>query len=286
MSTRTQTSPVSREQLERLERDGYFIARGVVDAESIDRIREAMLEFMTGKRELSAREMVHELDAMPMDELKTKLRKLGGLGRSTREMWEGYYAGPRVLEHVRHFLGDTIWLKFDSVFLKPAKVGGATPWHQDIGLWRDVNSDAWNAWLAVDPATRENGCLRFVPGTHAGGVVPHIKYPDTPHGELPRKLVERTIAERGVHYAELRPGDCVMWHSHLWHYSPANTSDKRRIGMGAVWINPQQLSQVRLRSFPPVMIDGEIQPFPPQPNDVTPGLHMPVNEHVDVDDIA
>jgi len=34
------------------------------------------------------------------------------------------------------------------------------------------------------------------------------------------------------------------------------------------------------------MIDGEIQPFPPQPNDVTPGLHMLVNEHVDVDDIA
>ena len=41
--------------------------------------------------------------------------------------------------------------------LKPAKIGGPTPWHQDIGLWRDSNSTAINAWLAIDAATVRRG---------------------------------------------------------------------------------------------------------------------------------
>ncbi len=282
----TQTSPVTEQQLAQLKRDGYFIVRQAVDSDAIDTIREIILEFVTGKRQVGVTEMVQELHAMPQDELTGRIRKLSGIGRTTPEIWNHWYAGQRVLEYVRHFLGDTIYLKYDSVFMKPARVGGSTPWHQDIGLWRDVNSDAWNAWLAVDPATQENGCLQFIPGTHETPVIPHVKYPDAVHGELPRELVKRTIAEKGVVHIELQPGDCAMWHSHLWHYSPENKSDKRRIGMGAVWINPQQASQVTIRSFVKAMVNGERQTFPPPKVDVAPGLHMNVNSHIPLEDIV
>ena len=286
MTQTVEHSVVTDEQRSQLERDGYFIVRGLVSTEAINQIREAILEFVTGKRELKVTELVQELDAMPMDELAAKIRKLSGIGRQTEVIWNNYYAGPAVLAIVRQFLGETIYVKYDSVFLKPAKVGGATPWHQDIGLWRDMNTDAWNAWLAVDPATRENGCLQFVPGSHKGGVVPHIEYPSSPHGELPRKLVERTIAERGVAHIELQPGDCVMWHSHLWHYSPANRSDKRRIGMGAVWINPQQRKQIRMRNYHVAMVDGVVQPFPPKHIELDAELPLAVNEHIPLSDIV
>lgn len=288
MSLPTAQTCVTEDQQRQWDEDGYFILPKAVEADQLDAMRRVILEFVTGRRCLdSVSELVQELDAMPCDELKDKLRKLSGIGRNTREMWTSWYANERVLNVIRHFLGDTIFLKYDSVFLKPARVGGATPWHQDIGLWLDTNSDAVNAWLAVDPATKENGCLQFIPGTHRTDVITHVKYPDQVHGELPRKLVERTIAEHGVKHIELAPGDCVVWHSHLWHFSPPNTSDQRRIGAGAVWINPQQAGQLRMKRFVKAIDQGRACSFPPEPVELeSAGLNMLVHQHLDLNDIV
>ena len=71
-------------------------------------------------------------------------------------------------------------------------------------------------------------------------MIEHVTYEDSIHGELPRELV----AEVEVDHVELQSGDAVIWASKLWHYSPANTSDQGRIGVGAVWVNPDQLSDL------------------------------------------
>ena len=76
-----------------------------------------------------------------------------------------------------------------SVFVKPAKSGAATPWHQDNGLWRDGETEPFNFWMALDPAKRENGCLQFIPGSHKTEIVEHVLYADSIHGELPRERV-------------------------------------------------------------------------------------------------
>jgi ectoine hydroxylase-related dioxygenase (phytanoyl-CoA dioxygenase family) len=68
-----------------------------------------------------------------------------------------------VLDYVRHFIGDDILVKYDSVFLKPARKGGSTPWHQDIGLWRDDNENAFNCWIAVEPATKKTAACNWCP---------------------------------------------------------------------------------------------------------------------------
>ncbi len=89
-----------------------------------------------------------------------------------------------MLSVIRSLLGDDLLVKYDSVFLKPAKTGGATPWHQDIALWRDDHVEAANAWIAIDPASNENGCMQFLPASHHGGLIDHILYEGGLHGEL------------------------------------------------------------------------------------------------------
>jgi hypothetical protein len=274
------------EQIEQYQRDGFFMARGLADGAAIGAIKKTILQCVMDRPAETGVVFDRELDAMPADEKEALFRKLSRLGRQTRVIWENYYASPRVLGYVRHFLGEDIYLKYDSVFLKPAKTGGATPWHQDIGLWRDINTDAFNAWMAVDRATRENGCLQFVPGSHRMGVIPHVKYPDGVHAEIPRRLVERVLAERGARHLEMEPGDVVFWHSHMWHYSPPNRSDRGRIGMGAVWINPLQARQVKMKEYVRVMTAGRPEPFPPETVHVEPGLSMTVNEHLKLEDIV
>jgi phytanoyl-CoA hydroxylase len=200
-----------------------------------------------------------------------RYRKLEKMGRFNPLIWNAYYANSDVLDYVRHFIGDNILVKYDSVFLKPARKGGSTPWHQDIGLWRDDNENAFNCWIAVEPAKKANGCLQLVPGTHREGLTEHVIYPDSLHEELPRELVADRLRQQEVFHAELQPGDAVMWQSYLWHYSPPNFSEYSRIGMGAVWTDFTYAQQSpNAKEFLWVMRDGQTMGFPPE-NFTAPG---------------
>ncbi|MEX2387115.1 MAG: phytanoyl-CoA dioxygenase family protein, partial [Phycisphaeraceae bacterium] len=182
--------------------------------------------------------------------------------------------------YARHFLGDDVLLKFNSCFLKPARTGSATPWHQDNGLWRDGETEPFNFWMALDPATRANGCLQFIPGSHTGDIVPHVLYNDSIHPELPREQVRQMVDKHGLHHIELQPGDMVCWHSSLYHFSPPNTSDQSRIGIAGVYNNLENVNRSKrfkrfywclkagevCTDFPPqkhIVGDGEVEPVPP-----------------------
>ena len=82
------------------------------------------------------------------------------------------------------------------------------------------------------------------------------------HGELPRELVSNLEEVVDI---ELESGDVVFWHSYMWHYSPPNTSDQGRIGMGAVWASLEQTqTSKRVKEYFWVMKDGQPLPHPPE----------------------
>ena len=61
------------------------------------------------------------------------------------------------------------------VMSKPAGPdGGGTPlpWHQDGGDWWALDRDPLTfVWLALSPATRENGAVQVVRGSHRRGLL-------------------------------------------------------------------------------------------------------------------
>lgn len=218
---------------------GFFIERGVVPEGDAFDMRGVI------KNELLKPEPSGRPDIDPMDPMgdtpkarAMRFRKLGNFCLESPLIWHTFHTGEAMLGIARYFLGEDVIVKFNSVFVKPAKTGSATPWHQDNGLWRDGETDPLNAWMALDPATRENGCMQFVPGSHKGEIVQHVMYEDSIHGELPRDLVKARIAQCGPEHIELDPGDVVCWHSSLWHYSPPNPSLNSRIAIAGVWTNP------------------------------------------------
>lgn len=267
------------EQAHQYENEGYFILRNAVARETAIEVRGVI------KNMILTPEPDVRTDADPMDPMgdapearAARFRKLSNFAPKSALIWHNIHAGKNLLAVARSFLGDDIVLKFNSCFLKPARTGSATPWHQDNGLWRDGDTEPFNFWLALDPATRANGCLQFIPGSHKGEIVPHVLYPDSIHGELPRERVRQAVAAHGVHHIELEPGDAVFWHSTLWHYSPPNTSDQGRIGMAGVWTTPAIIE--RGRPFFPnllwVVKHGErCTAFPPEPYELTRPLEKP-----------
>ena len=75
---------------------------------------------------------------------------------------------PELVELIAGAIGEDVILWGCQVFCKPAGDGLETPWHQDGHYWPIRPLATCTAWIALDASTRENGCLRVIPGSHRG----------------------------------------------------------------------------------------------------------------------
>jgi ectoine hydroxylase-related dioxygenase (phytanoyl-CoA dioxygenase family) len=93
---------------------------------------------------------------------------------------------PRLLELVRSLIGPRIMLFRDQMLLKPPG-GQEKPLHQDQSYFRVQPEDAIvTAWIALDPATVENGCMEYVPGSHRHGLFSIVPDPERPVHHVPQ----------------------------------------------------------------------------------------------------
>ncbi|MEX2544998.1 MAG: phytanoyl-CoA dioxygenase family protein [Phycisphaeraceae bacterium] len=272
------TTPTAQ-QLEQWNEQGYFIVRNAIARDDALEVRGVIRNHILTPDLESRRDELDPMDPMgdSPEARQARLRKLGNFCSRSPLIWHTIHCNERPLAYARHFLGDDILLKFNSCFLKPARTGSATPWHQDNGLWRDGETEPFNIWIAIDPATRANGCMQFIPRTHQGPVVEHVQYEGSVHAELPRDHVAAMIDKHGLAHIELDPGDMVCWHSSLCHYSPPNTSDQSRIAVAAVYTSPEVVARSkRFKNFQWCMKAGKVcEAFPPEMHVVGDGQTEP-----------
>ncbi len=256
-------------QKARYESEGYFIERNVISEDLAAQLRGVIRNvlMLPNPGEFADFDPMNPMEDSPQGRI-ARYRKLANFCVQSPLIWHNIHTGPAMLNIARYFLGDDVIVKFNSSFLKPARTGAATPWHQDNGLWRDGDTEPLNFWVALEPATRENGCMQFIPSSHKTEIIEHVLYPDSIHGELPRKAVQEMIEKHGVRHIELGTGDVVFWHSNMWHYSPPNKSEQSRVAVAGVWTNPEIAGRNK-RFFPNArwaMKNGEIfTQFPPEP---------------------
>ena len=115
------------------------------------------------------------------------------------------------------------------MILKDAKVGGAWTWHQDYGYWYENNvlyPLMSSMSIAVDPATRENGCMQVLKGSHHMGRITHALTGEQAGADLER--VEEAKKRLELVYCEMAPGDALFFHCNLLHRSDQNRSDNAR----------------------------------------------------------
>lgn len=106
---------------------------------------------------------------------------------------------------------------------KPARAGTLLPWHQD--RWTNLDRDPLlTVWAALDPATKANGCVEVVPGSHKKGLInpshPSAFVTDT-------QAAEFAPPGSGV-FLELAPGEVAILHNWLLHRSDTNATDVSR----------------------------------------------------------
>ena len=152
--------------------------------------------------------------------------------------WERLIYHPAVVRGISQLTGHAdlqVW--HDQIQYKPARYGGSTHWHQDAPLWPIIKPmTPVSAWIPLDDATEENGCMWMVPGSHKWGN--QIEFLRT-QGDL--SLLENfkdlqgftPPADAEIREVEARAcpvmrGEVSFHHSLTWHGSPFNQSPRPR----------------------------------------------------------
>ena len=158
---------------------------------------------------------------------------------------------PVLLRHVEELLGSKSEMVVENALLKPPFIGRDKPWHQDSAIFDlPVDCPVVGAWISLDQADEENGCMQVIPGSHKKGAVPHYMLKDW-------QLCDRDVPEGETVNIPLNPGDCLLWDGLLFHGSQPNKSSRRRRALqfhykpaSVPWIKKEE----RLKNF-----DGVLQ---------------------------
>jgi phytanoyl-CoA hydroxylase len=135
---------------------------------------------------------------------------------------------PRILDAVEALIGPNIQLHHSKLNLKPPTSREARfEWHQDYPFFPHSNYDLVAVLVHIDEATKENGCLRIIPGSHKNGPQIHVFARD---GAFSSKLEDQSVLgdEASWHYAECPAGGVELHHCNMLHSSTANRGDKPR----------------------------------------------------------
>ena len=127
----------------------------------------------------------------------------------------------------RQILGPRAELVFEHAMLKPAHIGAETPWHQDEAFFPIyTNYQSITIWIPLQPVDTSNGCMQFIPGSHAGAVLPHRRLNDDPrvHGlEVCGTNVTQAVS------CPLPAGGATVHHCRTLHHAGPNlTGGPRR----------------------------------------------------------
>lgn len=216
---------LTEEQIDSFRENGFLKYGRVLDDAQTRALRDRLTEVMEG-RSAAKPEAMRNL--------------LGGSERVVVQVvniWEAddrfreHLYNPAICEMVAQLIGtDVLRVWHDQVQYKPPRNGGPTDWHQDHPFWPIIQpADLVSAWVALEDADIENGCMWMVPrshkwGAHKGGNIGSTA--DFQPAYDPALVPEGETVEAVP--CPVKAGEVMFHHCLTWHGSPPNQSDRGR----------------------------------------------------------
>jgi ectoine hydroxylase len=212
---------LSKDQFDTFREDGFILLKALFDTEEIEMLRTTA----HADRELDN----HSFSRADGEGGKVRLSLWNHPGDNLYGM---FARSNRMVTRAEELLGEEVYHYHSKMILKDPKVGGAWTWHQDYGYWYQnglLYPDLVSVFIAVDKATRENGCLQVIRGSHKMGRIDHILTGDQAGADMER--VNACLERLELVYCEMEPGDAIFFHSNLLHRSDQNRSEHPRWSM-------------------------------------------------------
>ena len=246
-------SVLSADQIERYRQDGLIVSPDALSPGLLARMRDALERLLDARADISPESLIcpHLPCGAAHDE-------------AAAHEWLALCRHPEILDQVEALIGPDIVLWGSQVFCKPARVGREVPWHQDGQYWPIRPLATCSVWLALDDVDAENGCMRFIPGSHRSGSIHAHRISDRKDVVLNQEIEPTLLDEAQARDDCLRAGQFSLHDVFLVHGSRANRSARRRAGFVIRYMPATSLfdrSTVRAQSQAGVAFDLSRRPI-------------------------
>lgn len=217
---------LSEEQLRFYEENGYVAGIRILSDEQVDRLREELQGLLDPKH--PGNELFYEYHTNESTDPSRVLFHALGAWRITPGfhdlLWHPAFTIP-----ASQLLGGAVRFWHDQLFCKPARHGGVVAWHQDYSYWtRTVPMAHLTCWIGLDDASKENGCLHYIPGSHRWKLLPVTGLAGDMEA-IREVLTEEQFARFSKPVAiELTKGCATFHHPLMIHGSFANSTERPR----------------------------------------------------------
>jgi ectoine hydroxylase-related dioxygenase (phytanoyl-CoA dioxygenase family) len=209
---------LSAAQAARFHEDGYLVVERLFDTEEIE-----LLSRIARNDHQMRQDAARRRDGEG-GEIKISVHNELG-----NDIYAAFVRCRRVVESMQRLLGDEVYHYHHKMILKEAHEGGAWEWHQDYGYWYNngcLFPDMASCLIAVDRATKQNGCLQVIKGSHRLGRIDHGPVGDQTGADPERVAAALDRLDRV--YCEFERGSAIFFHCNTLHRSDRNNSPDPR----------------------------------------------------------
>lgn len=248
--------------------EGYLLLGKVLDDDALAVLQSRIDEIMLGTADVPYERMMMQLDPSTGDyeDIGEQTKGFKGATLAYRKM-EQLELDPHFLQFIQYPLfkelcdrmyGQHVPIAvFRSMFMnKAAGSGSKLPWHQD--RWTKFDRDPLlTVWTALDPATKENGCVQVIPRSHQFGVIND----EHPWGFLTEDQAREHCPDDKAVYLEMKPGESMLLHNWLLHSSEKNHSNQSRRAFSVCYMDGRtQSDDEKDTDLPLVFGEGAMRP--------------------------
>jgi non-haem Fe2+, alpha-ketoglutarate-dependent halogenase len=235
--TNTKSARLSASQQQHYRERGYYFPVRVFNSSETKEFQRNFLDYLARNQE--------RISGLPPREHYTVMTQTHMLLRWVFQM----VSHPNVLDAVEDILGPNLIIWSSQWFPKMPGDKTYISWHQDATYWGLHPPNVTTAWIALSESRPENGCMRVMPGSHLGPLLPQVETYARDNALSRGQEIAVKVDESQAADLVLEPGEMSLHHIGIVHGSNANRSEKPRIGIAVRFITPDVIQEGAARQM-------------------------------------
>lgn len=209
------------EQIARFHEQGYLSGPRILSDEQVDALRAELAELASPAN--ASNPLFYEYNSNESADPSRVLFHALGSWRIAPGFHDILW-NPAITVAASQLLDGAVRFWHDQLFCKPAQHGGVVAWHQDYSYWtRTKPMTHLTCWIGLDDATKDNGCLQYIPKSHNWELLPVTGLAGDMNA-IQTVLSDEQKAMFKPVAVELKKGHCSFHHPLLVHGSYENST--------------------------------------------------------------
>ena len=205
--------------------NGYLKVSGLLREEELAELALHSMNLARNQVDLSQVDTEPRVEGVTPQEMEDKYFRFIQFHQHL-DIHERYMLHPRVLDVLETLIGPDVMAMQSMLFLKPPGQPGQA-YHQDSFYIKTAPDTLCGAWIAIDDANADNGCMGFIPGSNHEPIYEEVGQPqDTEDFKEGLTETQGVDSSREI-LASVKAGDVVFFHGHLLHRSRRNATEDR-----------------------------------------------------------